>query len=159
MCSYTCQFNLIVWKIFPIRNLVHQDGDYHRAVHVWIYAESTGELLLQKRSDNKDSWPGQWDISSAGHISAGDTSLDTAQYASPEESIPTAGYCLCRFWSLFLLKCVFLLPGGSWKKSLASPYHLRHLSCFLCSSKNGENSLESVPGYFVGVMKPVSLYC
>ncbi|KAJ3695422.1 hypothetical protein LUZ60_000799 [Juncus effusus] len=47
------------------RGLVHQDGDYHRAVHVWIYAESTGELFLQKRSDCKDSWPGQWDISSA----------------------------------------------------------------------------------------------
>ncbi|XP_044969988.1 ras-related protein RABA4b-like [Hordeum vulgare subsp. vulgare] len=25
---------------------VHRDGDYHRAVHAWIYCESTGELLL-----------------------------------------------------------------------------------------------------------------
>lgn len=64
---------------YSYRGAVHRDGDYHRAVHVWIYAESTQELLLQKRSDCKDSWPGQWDISSAGHISAGDASLVSAQ--------------------------------------------------------------------------------
>ncbi|KAL0327689.1 UNVERIFIED_CONTAM: Nudix hydrolase 3, partial [Sesamum angustifolium] len=57
---------------------VHRDGDYHRAVHVWIVVESTQEVLLQRRSDCKDSWPGVWDISSAGHISAGDSSLVSA---------------------------------------------------------------------------------
>lgn len=62
------------------RSHVHRDGDYHRAVHVWIFAESTQELLVQRRADNKDSWPGLWDISSAGHISAGDSSLVTARY-------------------------------------------------------------------------------
>jgi isopentenyldiphosphate isomerase len=61
------------------RGEVHRDGDYHRAVHVWIFVETTQQLLLQLRSDDKDSWPGQWDISSAGHISAGDTSLLSAQ--------------------------------------------------------------------------------
>ncbi|KAK6911144.1 Peptidase family M49 [Dillenia turbinata] len=60
------------------RSEVHRDGDYHRAVHVWIYAESTQELLLQRRADCKDSWPGLWDISSAGHISAGHSSLVSA---------------------------------------------------------------------------------
>lgn len=63
----------------PRRSEVHRDGDYHRAVHVCIYCESTGELLLQRRADCKDSWPGQWDISSAGHISAGDSSLSSAR--------------------------------------------------------------------------------
>ncbi|KAL2621337.1 hypothetical protein R1flu_001542 [Riccia fluitans] len=67
------------------RILVHQDGDYHRAVHIWIYAESTAELLLQKRAYTKDSWPGLWDISSAGHISAGDTSLESARRELLEE--------------------------------------------------------------------------
>lgn len=61
------------------RGAVHRDGDYHRAIHVWIYAESTQELLLQQRADCKDSWPSLWDISSAGHISAGDSSLITAR--------------------------------------------------------------------------------
>ncbi|KAA3478664.1 nudix hydrolase 3 isoform X1 [Gossypium australe] len=64
---------------------VHRDGDYHKAVHVWIFAESTQELLLQKRADCKDSSPGLWDISSAGHISAGDSSLITAQRELQEE--------------------------------------------------------------------------
>ncbi|EFJ06089.1 hypothetical protein SELMODRAFT_187006 [Selaginella moellendorffii] len=67
------------------RNLVHRDGDYHRAVQVCIYAESTKQILLQKRADCKDSWPGLWDISSAGHISAGDTSLHTVRKELEEE--------------------------------------------------------------------------
>ncbi|XP_026454740.1 nudix hydrolase 3-like [Papaver somniferum] len=67
------------------RSHVHRDGDYHRAVHVWIYAETTGELLVQRRADNKDSYPGLWDISSAGHISAGDSSLVSARRELQEE--------------------------------------------------------------------------
>ncbi|PWA76984.1 nudix hydrolase [Artemisia annua] len=67
------------------RSAVHRDGDYHRAVHVWIFAESTQQLLLQKRADFKDSWPGLWDISNAGHVSAGDTSLITARRELQEE--------------------------------------------------------------------------
>ncbi|KAM2079420.1 hypothetical protein ACFX1R_026932 [Malus domestica] len=67
------------------RGDVHRDGDYHRAVHVWIFAESTQELLIQKRSDCKDLWAGRWDISSAGHISAGDSSLITARRELQEE--------------------------------------------------------------------------
>uniref|UniRef100_A0A2N9IHP9 Nudix hydrolase domain-containing protein n=1 Tax=Fagus sylvatica TaxID=28930 RepID=A0A2N9IHP9_FAGSY len=61
------------------RGDVHRDGDYHRAVHVWIFAENTQQLLLQRRADCKDSYPGLWDISSAGHISAGDPSLVSAR--------------------------------------------------------------------------------
>ncbi|RDX92899.1 Nudix hydrolase 3 [Mucuna pruriens] len=67
------------------RGDVHRDGDYHRAVHVWIFAESTQELLLQRRASCKDSWPDLWDISSAGHISAGDSSLTTARRELEEE--------------------------------------------------------------------------
>ncbi|KAI3982198.1 hypothetical protein MKX01_019104 [Papaver californicum] len=67
------------------RSAVHRDGDYHRAVHVWIYAETTQELLVQRRADNKDSFPGLWDISSAGHISAGDSSLVSARRELQEE--------------------------------------------------------------------------
>ncbi|KAH9667584.1 Nudix hydrolase 3 [Citrus sinensis] len=61
-----------------VRSEVHRVGDYHRTVNAWIFAESTQELLLQRRADFKDSWPGMWDISSAGHISAGDSSLISA---------------------------------------------------------------------------------
>ncbi|KAJ7004880.1 hypothetical protein NC653_009653 [Populus alba x Populus x berolinensis] len=43
------------------------------------------KLLLQRRADCKDSWPDQWYISSAGHISAGDSSLVSAQRELQEE--------------------------------------------------------------------------
>ncbi|KAG8072724.1 hypothetical protein GUJ93_ZPchr0006g41551 [Zizania palustris] len=88
------------------RSEVHRDGDYHRAVHVWIYCESTGELLLQRRADCKDSWPGQWDISSAGHISAGDSSLSSAQRELHEElgiKLPVDAFELI---FIFLQECV-----------------------------------------------------
>ncbi|XP_057538626.1 nudix hydrolase 3 [Amaranthus tricolor] len=92
--------------ISKTRGLVHRDGDYHRAVHVWIYSESTHELLLQKRADCKDSWPGQWDISSAGHISAGDSSLVTARRELQEElgvDLPEDAFELL---FVFLQECV-----------------------------------------------------
>uniref|UniRef100_A0A1D1YZG0 Nudix hydrolase 3 n=1 Tax=Anthurium amnicola TaxID=1678845 RepID=A0A1D1YZG0_9ARAE len=88
------------------RGQVHRDGDYHRAVHVWIYAESTRQLLLQRRADCKDSWPGLWDISSAGHISAGDSSLTSARRELQEElgiSLPEDAFELL---FVFLQECV-----------------------------------------------------
>ena len=39
-----------------LRKEVHRDGDWHRAVHIWLLSHSTNELLLQKRADDKDSW-------------------------------------------------------------------------------------------------------
>ena len=68
-----------------LRKEVHRDGDWHRAVHIWLLSLSSNELLLQKRADDKDSWPSLWDISSAGHISAGDTGLGTCQKELEEE--------------------------------------------------------------------------
>lgn len=51
---------------------LHEQGLWHQAVHVWIF-NSKGEMLLQKRAKDKDYWPDLWDISAAGHISAGET--------------------------------------------------------------------------------------
>lgn len=42
-------------------------GDWHRSVHVWVYAQNTDSLLIQKRAACKDSWPNLWDVSAAGH--------------------------------------------------------------------------------------------
>jgi isopentenyldiphosphate isomerase len=66
------------------RSQVHRDGDWHRTVHVWI-VNSKDELLLQKRSMEKESHPGLWDISSAGHIAAGQSSIDAAVREVQEE--------------------------------------------------------------------------
>ncbi|PWA41592.1 hypothetical protein CTI12_AA552640 [Artemisia annua] len=88
------------------KSAVHRDGDYHRAVHVWIFAESTQQLLLQKRADCKDSWPGLWDISSAGHVSAGDTSLITARRELQEELGVTLPNDAFELLFVFLQECV-----------------------------------------------------
>jgi len=67
-----------------LKTEIHRDGDWHKSVHVWII-NSKGELLIQKRSLVKDSHPGMWDISSAGHISTGEDSATTATRETEEE--------------------------------------------------------------------------
>ncbi|PWA79826.1 nudix hydrolase (chloroplast) [Artemisia annua] len=96
--------NVLILILF--RSVVHRDGDYHRAVHAWIFAESTQQLLLQKRADCKDSWPGLWDISSAGHVSAGDTSLITARRELQEELGVTLPNDAFELLFVFLQECV-----------------------------------------------------
>ena len=43
------------------------------------------QLLIQKRSPTKDLYPNVWDISVAGHVDAGQTSLETAVREIQEE--------------------------------------------------------------------------
>ena len=71
-----------------IRDRVHENGDLHGTAHVWIVRPTgTGsfELLLQKRSAHKDSYPGCYDISAAGHVPAGCGYLDSALRELEEE--------------------------------------------------------------------------
>lgn len=69
------------------RDEAHRIGACHRTVHIWIIRESQGGtmVLLQKRSAEKESFPGCWDISAAGHISAGDEPLLSAMREAKEE--------------------------------------------------------------------------
>ena len=67
-----------------LRNEVHHDGDWHKAVHIWII-NNNGEILLQRRCASKDSHPNMLDISSAGHLQAGDDSLTGAVREIKEE--------------------------------------------------------------------------
>lgn len=67
-----------------LRSEVHRDGDWHKAVHIWII-NNEGEVLLQRRCATKDSNPNMLDISSAGHLSSGDDSLSGAIRELKEE--------------------------------------------------------------------------
>ena len=69
------------------REEAHRLGIRHRTAHVWIVREREGrtEVLLQKRSMEKDSYPGLWDTSSAGHIPAGDEPRESALRELSEE--------------------------------------------------------------------------
>jgi 8-oxo-dGTP diphosphatase len=70
--------------ITKLRNEVHRDGDWHKAVHIWII-NNKKEILLQRRCATKDSNPNMLDISCAGHLTAGDNSLDGAIRELKEE--------------------------------------------------------------------------
>ena len=63
---------------------VHRDGDWHLASHVWLVAPD-GRVLLQKRSATKENWPDLWDISVAGHVSAGESAIECAIREAREE--------------------------------------------------------------------------
>ncbi len=70
------------------RSLVHRYGDRHRTAHVWITRPNAGgsfDVLLQKRAETKESYPGCHDISSAGHIPAGCGYVESALRELEEE--------------------------------------------------------------------------
>ncbi|WP_234418256.1 NUDIX hydrolase [Aquimarina aquimarini] len=67
-----------------LKSEAHQLGLYHASVHIWFFTDK-GEVLLQKRASNKDTYPDLWDISVAGHISAGETAQNSAIREIKEE--------------------------------------------------------------------------
>ncbi len=69
------------------RTEAHAEGIRHRTAHVWLLRRCPDgvEVLLQKRSAGKDSFPGCYDISSAGHIPAGCGFLESAMRELSEE--------------------------------------------------------------------------
>ncbi|MGN0318666.1 MAG: NUDIX domain-containing protein, partial [Lachnospira sp.] len=69
------------------RNSAHAEGILHRTAHVWVIRKNYDryQVLLQKRAMNKDSFPGRFDTSSAGHIHAGDEPLSSAIRELSEE--------------------------------------------------------------------------
>lgn len=69
------------------RKDAHRNGVCHRTAHVWISREWNGrrQVLLQKRANNKDSFPGRYDTSSAGHVQTGDEPLESAMRELYEE--------------------------------------------------------------------------
>lgn len=68
-----------------LRSEVHGNPHLmHRVVHVLVFNEK-GEILLQKRSMNKDVAPGKWDTSVGGHVNPGEDLLDSAIREMEEE--------------------------------------------------------------------------
>ena len=65
------------------RSAVHRDGDWHKSVHIWIIRD--GEILLQRRAAQKDSYPNMLDASCAGHLDAGEEAIVCAVRELKEE--------------------------------------------------------------------------
>ena len=68
-----------------LRSHVHRDGDWHRAVHIWVVHVGRRQILIQLRAACKDSFPSHWDVGCAGHLSAGETSEAAAAGELQEE--------------------------------------------------------------------------
>jgi isopentenyl-diphosphate delta-isomerase len=66
------------------RREVHQKMLLHRISHIWIVNEE-GQILSQKRSMQKDKWPGMWECWFGGHVLANQTYLETAIVETKEE--------------------------------------------------------------------------
>jgi isopentenyldiphosphate isomerase len=60
------------------KSAAHRLGLWHRCFHCWICGSDPGGsyLLLQRRASTKDTWPGYLDITAAGHLAAGEETLD-----------------------------------------------------------------------------------
>jgi isopentenyldiphosphate isomerase len=56
------------------RGAVHREGLWHRSFHCWVVRAGRrgAELVLQRRAPSKDTWPGAWDVSAAGHYRPGE---------------------------------------------------------------------------------------
>jgi isopentenyl-diphosphate delta-isomerase len=90
---------------------VHRDGDWHRAAHVWIVTPD-GRLLLQRRSLRKENYPGLWDVSAAGHLSAGENAIECALRETFEELGLRIGADELQFLGTRRESCV--LNGGTY---------------------------------------------
>lgn len=66
------------------RAQVHEDGDWHRTIHVWII-DTRGRILLQQRSNLKPQFPGTWDLAVGGHMNVGQNPVDAAIRECREE--------------------------------------------------------------------------
>jgi isopentenyldiphosphate isomerase len=67
------------------REQIHKFGKVHRAVHLYLFDETTQNLLLQRRSQNVDHYPNMFSISLTGHIDAGEYSMQALKREIKEE--------------------------------------------------------------------------
>jgi len=67
-----------------LKSEAHKKGIFHASAHIWIF-DTNKNVLIQKRAADKDTFPNFWDISVAGHISAGEEPLTSALREVEEE--------------------------------------------------------------------------
>jgi isopentenyldiphosphate isomerase len=61
-----------------LKSEAHRLGLWHRCFHCWICGSDPGGsyLLLQRRAATKETWPNYLDVTAAGHLAAGEETLD-----------------------------------------------------------------------------------
>jgi len=66
------------------RDEIHKQGLWHRAIIVALVNDDN-KILIQKRAKTKEKFPGLWDLSVAGHVPAGEDSMQCASSEVMEE--------------------------------------------------------------------------
>lgn len=69
---------------YATRGEIHQRELMHRSIHI-IVLDGADNVLLQKRSMQKDQCAGMWDTSCAGHVESGQSYAETAPRELEEE--------------------------------------------------------------------------
>ncbi|WNQ12827.1 NUDIX domain-containing protein [Paenibacillus aurantius] len=96
------------------REEVHREGYWHQTFQCWILTREDGKqgepcLLLQRRHPGKDTYPGLFDITAAGHLEAGEDVSDGIRELEEELGLAAA------FGDLVPLGCLaeesFIRPG------------------------------------------------
>ncbi|GBF71905.1 hypothetical protein PA598K_00118 [Paenibacillus sp. 598K] len=64
------------WIGTASRAEAHAKGLWHQTFHCWVIEPQTKHVLLQLRHRDKDTFPGKLDVSSAGHLLAGESVRD-----------------------------------------------------------------------------------
>lgn len=122
------------------RSRAHREGIRHRTSHVWLLRRRADgvEVLLQKRSMNKDSYPGCYDISSAGHIPAGSGYIGSALRELKEELGITAGEDELIFCGVRRISCENIFHGQTFVERQVS-----HVYCMWKDVEPDEMTLQA----------------
>lgn len=65
-----------------------KSGEYHLVVHIWVVS-SRGDILIQRRSDNKKLMPGEWAATGGAAISGEDSYTAANRELYEELGIPS----------------------------------------------------------------------
>ncbi|WP_219835196.1 NUDIX domain-containing protein [Paenibacillus sp. R14(2021)] len=74
------------WLGTAPRSEVHARGLWHRSIHCWLARSENGRrlVLFQQRHADKDTFPLHFDITAAGHLTAGETMQGAAREIQEE---------------------------------------------------------------------------
>lgn len=134
------------------RSVAHAEGIRHRTAHVWVIRgkESGYDILLQKRSKEKESFPGMYDTSSAGHIPAGEEPLSSALRELQEELGITAKVEELEYAGTFLSQYEKVFYGKPFRDNEVTRVYVYSKAVNIVDLKLQESEVEEVRWFDLG---------